>query len=147
MEKTIEFLLKKISENHWNVTVIVKDAGTGAPIEGAKVEILGISSGLTDNQGVYEFTEVVSGSYQVSAEKEGYIKQVKSLELKPEEQPANLRGTITDSVTNSTLDEVKVALGSLITYSDHDGHYEFIGVSPGDYRLVFSKEGYQELVK
>lgn len=83
MEKTIEFFLKRTGESKWDVTAIVKDADAEpvAPISQAKVEIIGFGSGLTNSQGIYLFTDVPTGSYQISAEKRGYIKQVKPLDL------------------------------------------------------------------
>ncbi len=82
-QKTIEFLLRRTQEGEWDITAIVKDANAVpvAPINEAKVEIIGFGLELTDPDGICQFRDVPPGSYQVSAEKEGYVKQVKRLPL------------------------------------------------------------------
>lgn len=83
MERTIEFLLKRAGDDKWDVTAVVKDADAVpvAPLIEAKVTIIDFGSKLTERDGICIFTGVPSGPHQVSAEKEGYIRQTKPLVL------------------------------------------------------------------
>lgn len=65
---------------------------------------------------------------------------------------ANLYGAITDAETGAPLAGVKVAIsqpGVIIgeRYTDSGGYYLFEGLAPGEYNVVFSKDGYETEVR
>ena len=59
---------------------------------------------------------------------------------------ASLGGTVTDADTGLILSGVKVTLDSLVAYTDNSGYYFFQGLTPGNYMIQFSKDGYETLV-
>lgn len=50
----------------------VTDASTGAPIAGARVELIGLAYDLTDAQGFYEITNIPPGTYNGKVTASGY---------------------------------------------------------------------------
>lgn len=60
--------------------------------------------------------------------------------------PANLYGVVTDAVTGDPISGVLVVLDDMQVFTDAQGNYTFLDLDPGEYRLEFSKEGYQTLV-
>ena len=60
--------------------------------------------------------------------------------------PANISGIVTDSITGLSMDSVLVETGQWSTYTLADGSY-FLEVDEGSYDIVFSKNGYQTLIK
>lgn len=67
----------------------------------------------------------------------------------PEPPPlglANLYGKVTDADTGSPLAGVLVALDGMQAYTDSGGNYTLTDLTPGQYVLQFSKEGYQTAV-
>ena len=59
---------------------------------------------------------------------------------------ATLYGMVTDALTGEPIAGVLVTLNGLEVYTDAGGNYAFTDLEPGEYRLEFSKEGYQALV-
>ena len=60
---------------------------------------------------------------------------------------ANLYGVVTDASTGYALQGVKVALDSLVTYTDSSGYYSFTNLSVGAHTVKFEKTGYETLVR
>lgn len=82
-QKTVEFLITKIGEGEWDITVIVKGVRDLAPVRGMKVTMSSIGSRKTDKKGLCQFEGVPEGTYEVSCEKRRYISQIKTLTLPP----------------------------------------------------------------
>lgn len=80
---SIELRLKKLEGKKWNVNATVKDDDTNQPIPAAKVTIVGFGEDLTNSIGIAQFVEVPEATYQITAEKIGYIKESKVLYLPP----------------------------------------------------------------
>ena len=59
---------------------------------------------------------------------------------------ANLYGSVTDAVTGEPIADALVTLNGFEVYTDAGGNYAFADLEPGEYRLEFSKAGYQSLV-
>jgi hypothetical protein len=55
-----------------NVTFIVRDQGTGRPIDGANVTIQGARTGFTNAHGYYNATNLVPGIYEFTVTADGY---------------------------------------------------------------------------
>ncbi len=66
-----------------NLSGLATDSLTGNPIEGAKVELVGSSYTpvYTNAQGIYVFSAIYEGYYQVRASKAGYIPSTQELNL------------------------------------------------------------------
>ena len=50
----------------------VKDANTGYPIAGARVELIGLAYGLTDANGMYDISNIPAGTYSGKVSAAGY---------------------------------------------------------------------------
>ena len=67
----------------------------------------------------------------------------------PEPPPpglANLYGKVTDADTGKAISGVLVSLNGWIRYTDSGGNYTLTDLTPGQYVLQFSKEGYETVV-
>lgn len=58
---------------------------------------------------------------------------------------ANLYGKVTDADTGKAVSNVYIALDSKETYTDYTGNYSFLDIQPGEYSIIFIKEGYETL--
>ena len=63
-------------------------------------------------------------------------------------QKATLKGTLTDSKTNETLIGVNISVenSTIGTTSNEEGNYE-LELEPGNYKIVFSYVGYDNIIK
>jgi len=84
----------------------------------------------------FEVTPQEARIYQVSVN--GLTGSFKALST-------NLSGLITDRLDNSKIVGAKVALGSLITYTDINGLYAFYGLATGSYSGLVEKDHYHPL--
>jgi len=64
---------------------------------------------------------------------------------KPAPGLANLYGIVTEATTGEPLVDVLVTVDDQQTVTDSGGYYEFIGLHPGTYDVIFQKEGYEEI--
>lgn len=70
-----------------------------------------------------------------------------NIQLTPLPPPtANLYGVVKDAQTGTRLGGVKITLDGVVTYTNTDGEYAFVGLTPGSYTISFEKTGYQTLV-
>ncbi len=60
---------------------------------------------------------------------------------------ANLYGKVTDAVTGEAIPGSMVTLDGMLAYTNGGGNYAFTDLEPGGYRLEFSKEGYETIVR
>lgn len=136
----------------------VIDSVTGEPIFDVLITLDGVQL-YSDAGGNYTFTDVEPGSYVISFTKEGYImgstdvtlvegNNELNVSLPPIAAPvANLYGVVRDAETGYPLSGVKVTIDSLVTYTDANGAYAFVGLSPGSYTITFEKDGYETEVR
>jgi len=54
----------------------------------------------------------------------------------------SLYGVVTDKTTSKPIPGVLVVADSASTQTDNIGYYEITNLTPGDYSVVFSKNGY-----
>lgn len=59
---------------------------------------------------------------------------------------ASLVGTVTSAATGLSIAGVKVTLGTVVSYTDANGDYIFVGIPPGSYSITFEKAGYTTAV-
>ena len=60
---------------------------------------------------------------------------------------ANLSGVVTDADTGGPLSGVKVTIDGLTTYTNASGVYGFVDLEPGNYTVIFEKEGFETVVR
>jgi len=58
---------------------------------------------------------------------------------------ASLHGRVRDANSWKVIEGVEVTLDSLVTQSNSDGNYEFLGLHPGTYTITLDKTGYKTL--
>jgi hypothetical protein len=137
------------------VTGRVTDVEDGAAISGAQVTD-GVRIALTDVDGMYTIDDVIPGSYQVVASKEGY--QTSSLTVTVLEGdtavadfslseivavPGSITGLVTDVKDGSPIEGATVSDGTRIATTDASGGYTLTDVPAGSYEVTASKEGYE----
>jgi large repetitive protein len=148
------------------ISGIVTDAGSNEPLEGASIqaetgqERTGVPAryAATDSRGFYALENVDSGTYQITARKEGY--QLKTLPVSVASAPAELNVSLTrgaglairaaDGLTGLPLRSLTVLAysgsGSLAFTGnvalDPEGKGEVSSLSPGSYALYVFSQGY-----
>jgi N-acetylmuramoyl-L-alanine amidase len=134
---------------------VVKDKILKIPIENVKVSIYGTNvSTRTDSSGRYTLILFSSGVFTIELSKENYATmqsqqivsvigeklQDRDFELEP--SGATLYGWIKDAngtaISNVACQIVEL---NLTTMSDQNGYYRFYNIQPGNYTVVFKKEG------
>ena len=140
----------------------------GSPLEGVTVNLSDVGSTVTGTDGNYSFNAVTYGTYSLSASKSGYtdvntLVTIDSAEKSysfamipsgnlpdPEEGKGHICGRVIND-TGAPLANVKCTLYSLsgkktgkfiIVYTDGNGQYVFLNVTPGSYQLAFILAGY-----
>ncbi|HEV3093511.1 MAG TPA: carboxypeptidase regulatory-like domain-containing protein [Solirubrobacteraceae bacterium] len=150
------------------VTGVVTDAATGKPVQNSSVELLTGSyyfyaSTLTDGNGDYTFSGLPSGSYQVAFSigdgdylaqnydgQNGYRSYTNVTVAQGSTTagidaalavPAEIQGTVTDSVTGSPVSGVTVSTtgpnGTIQATTGSDGTYTLTGLYSGSYTVYF----------
>ncbi|MDW5561679.1 MAG: carboxypeptidase-like regulatory domain-containing protein [Methanomassiliicoccus sp.] len=144
------------------VTGQVTDGNT--TLAGVLVTLTGVNASFSTVSsaplGTYRIDNVTPGTYMVSASKEGYntsyhselvtlvkgsVEEVSFTLAETTVQYAKLSGRVT--FNGDPLEGVKVVLtpeegADLVTVTDAGGNYSFSQVSPGDYIMYLSKDGY-----
>ncbi len=129
-----------------------------APIAGATVELSGPTNAqtTTDAQGMYEFTGVAPGSYEMIASATGYtsdtlnVVAVAGVPLTNQDFVLSqllysISGTVTDSVTGDPLISASVSVSGPFngnTTTDGSGQYTISDLPPGQYTIELSASGY-----
>jgi len=132
----------------------VTDADDGSAISGAQVTA-GITTVMTDAAGMYTIDNVMPGSYEVTASKEGYqtssltvtvvlgTTAVADLSLNKVAIPGAITGAVTDAVDGSAIVGATVTDGTRTVTTDASGKYALADLPPGSHELTAGKEGYQ----
>ncbi|MGG4167943.1 carboxypeptidase regulatory-like domain-containing protein [Rossellomorea vietnamensis] len=153
-----------LDPNPAGITGFVLNAQTTVGIQGALVRVFNsdgvfIISTLTDDNGFYTISGLAQGQYAVIASADGFGDQIAIVTLSPGEteslnfslsnQTATLRGTVRDAVSNQPIQSALVQVFRIGTsipvasvLTDGSGKYEFTGLDPREYRVVFSADGY-----
>jgi N-acetylmuramoyl-L-alanine amidase len=117
-----------------------------------------VSETLTNNEGMFMFYNLSTGTYNLEFIKDGYVSysttvviltsQYVSLDIILERIPGyTIRGYVKDNTTMKGLGSVSVKLlpNNLTITTDNNGYFEFVGLSEGNYEIVFNKSGYKEV--
>ncbi|MCE1246940.1 MAG: carboxypeptidase regulatory-like domain-containing protein [Firmicutes bacterium] len=131
----------------------VTDASSGSPIEAATVTI-GSNSTTTNEKGHFLIGNLTTGTYSVSVIREGYTNYsdtinvvekeliTKPIKMTPLGEVGSVSGTVQDSQSGISLEDVNVAIGEISTLTDADGHYLLTGIATGSQTLTASRIGY-----
>jgi thermitase len=139
-----------------SITGEVTDTKDGSAISGAQVSD-GIRTALTDTTGSYIIDNVLPGSHQVVASKEGY--QTSSLtvtvlsgtsaaadfSLSQVVAPGSITGSVIDAENGSPIVGAMVSDGTRTATTDASGKYTLADVPPGSYEVSARTEGYESL--
>jgi large repetitive protein len=147
-----------------SLTGNVRDADTLSAIENALIQVFTadgtlLATTLTDMNGNYTITGLPGGSVVVIARAIGYQSQLRTVTVTRgtattlnfilEDNPASVRGTVTDIQTGQPISQVLIQIfpiGSEVpirsTLSDPFGFYILTGLPPGTYVLRFTASGY-----
>ena len=119
-----------------------------------------VSDTLTNNEGMFIFYNVSTGTYKIDFVKDGYISysttvvilvsQYITLDIVLERIPGyKICGYVKDKSNMKGLTSVTVKLlpNNLIVTTDNNGYFEFLSLSEGKYELVFTQAGYKEMKK
>jgi len=134
------------------LTGAVRDANSGAPIEGAQVSAAGFSA-LSDAQGVYQIS-IPRGTYDLSARADGYMPLqttlngddlfARSFAVDFAMQPNRVSVMLRDDETHQPLPNVPVKVGEKILTTNAQGILETRGVKKGT-AFTALPEGYQPI--
>jgi acid phosphatase len=131
----------------------VTNANTGAAIAGATVSFSGGST-TTDSNGAYSFSNVASGTYNVTASQNGFTSQTNSVtvssgatstldfHLNPSSTPGGITGHVTNSATGAAIAGATVGFSGGSTTTDSNGAYSFSSITPGTYSVTASQTGF-----
>ncbi|GAI93311.1 unnamed protein product, partial [marine sediment metagenome] len=91
----------------------------------------------------FEVTPTVAKVYQVSVD--GLTGSFLATEAPPGPPPGEgiIWGFVTDSLTGEAVPDVKITLNGLVRYTAWAGQYEIRDIACQQYRIQFSKEGYE----
>ncbi|MFC1567066.1 carboxypeptidase regulatory-like domain-containing protein [bacterium] len=136
--------------NTYSIAGTVKDI-KGLPVSGALVTLSGETNNslITDNNGYYEFANLIPADYTITLEHEDYIFDSTSQTYQNlcTNKTLNYLGTlVTYKISGYIKDTSAVAIaGSTVTLSgsasatcltDSNGYYEFTGLVKGDYTVT-----------
>jgi len=136
------------------ITGTVTDAEDGSRIAGATVTA-GTRITTTDASGEYTIGDLLPGTYEVTASKEGYESSslmvtvserntaVADLSLTRIIIPGTITGTVTDADDGSRIAGATVTDGTRTTTTDAAGEYVVADVAPGSYEVTAGKGGYE----
>ncbi len=95
----------------------------------------------------FEATPQEARTYQVSVN--GLTGSFVAAEAPPEPPPGEgiIWGFVTDSLTGEAVPDVKITLDGLQRYTAWAGQYEFRDLACQQYRIQFSKEGYETVTR
>ncbi len=150
------FKLNPVADPTGSLSGTVKDGITDDPISGAtvKIEPNGPTK-QTAGDGSYTFDCVEVGTYDISADKDGYIEKTeKNVEITADPAttldfvlvPAKIKGTVTDADTLAPIPGVlvKALVGDTVVTSkktNAEGKYS-LNLNPDTYVVRGSKDGY-----
>jgi uncharacterized membrane protein len=139
-----------------SITGSVTDAKDGSAISGAQVTD-GTRTATTDATGKYTIANVLPGTYQVVASKEGYetssstvsvlqgATAIANFSLSQIIVPGSITGSVINAKDGSPIVGAAVTDGTRTATTDTSGKYTIADVPLGSDQVTASKEGYDSL--
>ncbi|MDZ7729950.1 MAG: carboxypeptidase-like regulatory domain-containing protein [Natrialbaceae archaeon] len=136
-----------------SISGTITDADTGAAIDNASVTLETGQTATTGATGAYTITNVVPGTYNLTADHADYAPNTTSVTVGPNgsvtadlaltAQNGTITGTVTDADTGATIENATVTLetGQSAT-TDATGAYTIANVVPGTYNLTADHANY-----
>lgn len=137
-----------------NVSGYVLDANTHLPIEGVNV-VSGTYTSATNSVGYYQISDVPTGTYNITASKNGYQSTSKTatviagqtiqlnFSLTPLPTTGEITGVVIDDSTGNPIEGANVTTNGYYDTTDSNGNYHISNVPPGTYTVTASKNGYE----
>ena len=128
--------------DHGEVDGIVTDSVTSNPIEGVEVFVGNWGPVFTDAAGAYLIEDVITGTREVTAFKEGYYDFIGEVDVEADItvtydfamdplEFATLDGTVTDLDTGDLIEGAEISMVSVLGYT-----YDAVTIADGTYSIV-----------
>jgi prenyltransferase beta subunit/uncharacterized protein (DUF2141 family) len=157
---------KQAASSTFDVTGHVVDATTLQPLQGAQVEILNTTFGLTVNaNGSFEFIDIPAGAIDVVVTHAGYLSKryrisaknggsvaLGSVGLVQDNSSATtgaVKGKVLEAISGKPLNGVEISLSGAdgqVVYSDVTGQFSVPVVTPGNVTISASMQDYRTSV-
>lgn len=148
-------LVKDEGPTGYNLQVHVIDNATNQALSATVTLKQGLMVVGTETGSDVTFSELQAGSYQVTANANGYTSSTVTVNVQGDTEKTialtkentsteyTLSGTVTDNNTGAALNNVKIQIDSKTTYTTADGKYS-VQLQAGSYTLTATKSGYQD---
>lgn len=135
----------------------VTESVFGAPLSGAQVTLTpGSAATTTDGAGNYFFPRLTPGTYSVSVTRANYsFASASGIEVRAAENEVrdfsltptvgcSISGVVRDSLGGQPIENARVALspGGYAAYTDAEGRYQFLDITPSTYTVQGSSQSY-----
>ncbi|HIP28451.1 MAG TPA: DUF1194 domain-containing protein, partial [Sulfurovum sp.] len=162
-----DILLRDFSfEVSVNIGATIVDNNTSLPLENVNISLFGeglTKSFATQNDGVFEFSNIPQGTYSLQIDKTSYY-QVQTTFTVSSSQNINfgivrlvpidsnipafatVQGKITDRFSKEVIGNALIDISGLTVFTHTDGTYSIDTVPVGDINLTVSKDGYQSAI-
>jgi 5-hydroxyisourate hydrolase-like protein (transthyretin family) len=163
----IEVRLDKLPPLPGRISGRVIDNETGIPIPSVEIRMESpVLSVISDEYGGFNFSDLIPGNYTLIISIQGYenysieiivvdndttqvdirLARIKQNEPEPEPESFHIKGRVIDQEGDSIGNaEIIVLELQLSLKTNATGHFVFSNITKGNYTLIISKEGYEEL--
>ncbi|MGB9586964.1 MAG: carboxypeptidase regulatory-like domain-containing protein, partial [Armatimonadota bacterium] len=155
MAVTDDAVLTLTAPNIGHISGYVKDSNNN-PIVGALITTgTGGYTAMSGSNGSYNLSNLLTGSYSVTASKSGYQSQTKtgitvtagqttSCNFSLTANPGSVVGVVLDRNTGAPISDALVStnVGGYTTTTNSSGSYTLSNVTPGSYTVSVTKSGY-----
>ncbi len=138
---------------------IIKDLVSSQPLSGCSVTLMPTGTTITTGtDGVFQFNNVIAGTYSVETSCNGYFSNKKNIVINEgttsipvdiflvKAIAGTIYGTIKDNVTNQPLDKCSVTLmpAGTNTITGANGIFQFKDLEAGNYTIKISRQDYHD---
>ncbi len=138
---------------------IIKDLVSSQPLSGCSVTLMPTGTTITTGtDGVFQFNNVIAGTYSVETSCNGYFSNKKNIVINEgttsipvdiflvKATTGTVYGTIKDNITNQPLDKCSVTLmpAGTNTITGANGIFQFKDLEAGNYTIKVSRQDYHD---